>query len=66
MIDGDFKDDYGWRVWYVNQPMVKYHSLRDEHKQSFLGSVFPPECILYKMKNGLYIGATGKEELDFS
>lgn len=66
MIDGDFKDDYGWRVWYVNQPMVEYHSLRDEHKQSFLGSVFLPESILYKMKNGLYIGATGILELDFS
>ena len=57
----DIEDD--WRIWRINQDIIRVGVLNDElKKSSFLGSVFTPENIINKLKTGRYLGNTSTFE----
>ena len=57
----DIEDD--WRIWRINQDIIRVGVLNDElKKSSFLGSVFTPENIINKLKTGGYLGNTSTFE----
>lgn len=56
----DIKDD--WRIWRINQDIIHVGKLSKENKKGFLGLVFTPEDIYYKIKNGVHYGFAAKYE----
>lgn len=45
---------YDWWVWKINEEFKHIGKLEGEYKKSEIGSVIPPDSIVYRMKNGKY------------
>ena len=48
----DIQND--WSVWRINKDFLYVGILEGEFKHSYIGLVFTPEDVFYKMKNGVY------------
>jgi hypothetical protein len=58
--DSEKQDD--WVIWNVNEEMICIGKLDCVSKQAYLGVVFQPERIVYKMKTGKSYGVYEKYE----
>ena len=56
----DIQND--WSVWRINKDFLYVGILEGEFKHSYIGLVFTPEDVFYKMKNGAYYGFAAKYE----
>lgn len=59
--DSGKQDD--WVIWNVNEEMIHIGNIDGVSKQAYLGLVFQPERIIYKMRTGKSYGIYAKFEL---
>jgi hypothetical protein len=52
--DGNTEVSENWWIWKANEEQVYVGKLRGENRSAEIGSVMPPDAIVYRMRTGKY------------